>query len=405
MLSFDPSHDLAGGDAQVLTERRARVSIGLLAGHDPPDGHRRDRCPALRELPAQPRQPRRLAAVLDGHRRRDASSSCRRSWRCGPSSRARPAHATTRTTPPGTRCSTPCAIARNGDDGTQWPHPPQRARRPRRRVRHRLRRARRRRSGARPRPPGHARQAPHVGPRRRPVRRGQATSRPSSAATTCAACRSNGAKAGNVNHALSIAKGEYFAIFDADFVPKEDFLVETLPFFVSERRRVRPDAAGVRQPPHRHRPRRRLHADRVLPVHPARPEPLQRRVLRRHQRGLPPRGRSTTSAACTPTQQVRGRVDLADAPRARLAQRLHPRRAGRRRRPRHHRGLHQAAAALGDRRVRDPPHPQPAQPSAPAHARPADHVLRHGDALPHRHHARCCCCSSRRWRSTSTSAR
>jgi cellulose synthase (UDP-forming) len=52
----------------------------------------------------------------------------------------------------------------------------------------------------------------------------------------------NGAKAGNINHALSIAKGEYFAILDADFVPKEDFLVETLPFFVSE------DVAFVQTP-------------------------------------------------------------------------------------------------------------------------------------------------------------
>jgi cellulose synthase (UDP-forming) len=44
---------------------------------------------------------------------------------------------------------------------------------------------------------------------------------------------SNGAKAGNVNYALSIAKGDYFCIFDADFVPKPDFLVETVPFFVN----------------------------------------------------------------------------------------------------------------------------------------------------------------------------
>ncbi len=44
----------------------------------------------------------------------------------------------------------------------------------------------------------------------------------------------HGAKAGNVNHALSVASGEYFAIFDADFVPKEDFLYETLPFFVDD---------------------------------------------------------------------------------------------------------------------------------------------------------------------------
>ncbi len=53
---------------------------------------------------------------------------------------------------------------------------------------------------------------------------------------------SGGAKAGNINHALSIAKGDYFAIFDADFVPKEEFLVETLPFFVGE------DVAFVQTP-------------------------------------------------------------------------------------------------------------------------------------------------------------
>ncbi len=45
---------------------------------------------------------------------------------------------------------------------------------------------------------------------------------------------SSGAKAGNVNHALSISDGEFFAIFDADFVPKPDFLYETVPFFVDD---------------------------------------------------------------------------------------------------------------------------------------------------------------------------
>lgn len=45
----------------------------------------------------------------------------------------------------------------------------------------------------------------------------------------------NGAKAGNVNHALSLAKGDYFAIFDADFVPDPMFLHETVPFFVDSR--------------------------------------------------------------------------------------------------------------------------------------------------------------------------
>jgi cellulose synthase (UDP-forming) len=42
----------------------------------------------------------------------------------------------------------------------------------------------------------------------------------------------NGQKAGNVNHALALSNGEFFAIFDADFVPKEDFLYETVPFFI-----------------------------------------------------------------------------------------------------------------------------------------------------------------------------
>ncbi len=42
---------------------------------------------------------------------------------------------------------------------------------------------------------------------------------------------SGGAKAGNVNHALSQVKSDYFCIFDADFVPRPEFLYETLPFF------------------------------------------------------------------------------------------------------------------------------------------------------------------------------
>jgi cellulose synthase (UDP-forming) len=41
----------------------------------------------------------------------------------------------------------------------------------------------------------------------------------------------NGAKAGNINNALTIAKGEFFVILDADFVPLPGFLEQTLPFF------------------------------------------------------------------------------------------------------------------------------------------------------------------------------
>ncbi len=40
-----------------------------------------------------------------------------------------------------------------------------------------------------------------------------------------------GAKAGNINAALDRTRGDFFVIFDADFVPSTDFLVRTLPFF------------------------------------------------------------------------------------------------------------------------------------------------------------------------------
>lgn len=44
----------------------------------------------------------------------------------------------------------------------------------------------------------------------------------------------NGAKAGNVNHALTLAKAEFFVILDADFVPLPGLLEETMPFFTNE---------------------------------------------------------------------------------------------------------------------------------------------------------------------------
>lgn len=41
-----------------------------------------------------------------------------------------------------------------------------------------------------------------------------------------------GYKAGALKDGLDVAKGDYIAIFDADFVPKEDFLIKTVPYFV-----------------------------------------------------------------------------------------------------------------------------------------------------------------------------
>lgn len=40
-----------------------------------------------------------------------------------------------------------------------------------------------------------------------------------------------GAKAGNINHALTLTTAPYVAVFDADFVPRRDFLLRTMGFF------------------------------------------------------------------------------------------------------------------------------------------------------------------------------
>ena len=52
----------------------------------------------------------------------------------------------------------------------------------------------------------------------------------------------NGAKAGNINHALSLTHSELFVVFDADFVPRPEFLRETVPFFATS------DVAFVQTP-------------------------------------------------------------------------------------------------------------------------------------------------------------
>lgn len=46
--------------------------------------------------------------------------------------------------------------------------------------------------------------------------------------------KQGGAKAGNINHALSLTKAPLVAIFDADHVPHPDFLEKTVPYFVDE---------------------------------------------------------------------------------------------------------------------------------------------------------------------------
>jgi cellulose synthase/poly-beta-1,6-N-acetylglucosamine synthase-like glycosyltransferase len=43
-----------------------------------------------------------------------------------------------------------------------------------------------------------------------------------------------GYKAGALKDGLAVARGEYVAIFDADFVPRQDFLLKTIPHFMTD---------------------------------------------------------------------------------------------------------------------------------------------------------------------------
>lgn len=51
------------------------------------------------------------------------------------------------------------------------------------------------------------------------------------------------AKAGNINHALSVTSAPFVAVFDADFVPQREFLMRTMGLFEDER-------VGIVQVPH-----------------------------------------------------------------------------------------------------------------------------------------------------------
>ena len=47
----------------------------------------------------------------------------------------------------------------------------------------------------------------------------------------------SGYKAGALNNGLELAEGDFIAIFDADFIPKHDFLLETVPFFIENEKK------------------------------------------------------------------------------------------------------------------------------------------------------------------------
>ncbi|KAL8767773.1 MAG: hypothetical protein Q9194_005894 [Teloschistes cf. exilis] len=45
-------------------------------------------------------------------------------------------------------------------------------------------------------------------------------------------------KAGNLRHAFSQTTGQFFSVFDADFCPRPEFLVETMPYIMTDPKRA-----------------------------------------------------------------------------------------------------------------------------------------------------------------------
>ena len=60
-------------------------------------------------------------------------------------------------------------------------------------------------------------------------------------------CRTNrkGFKAGALKEGLESAKGEFIAIFDADFLPEQDWLLKTVPYFKDKKNWCSPDSLGT----------------------------------------------------------------------------------------------------------------------------------------------------------------
>ena len=74
----------------------------------------------------------------------------------------------------------------------------------------------------------------------------------------------NHAKAGNINHAMTVTDGEFIVIFDCDHVPSCDFLLSTMGWLVKD-----PKIALVQTPHHFYSPdpfEKNMHLDRRLPI-------------------------------------------------------------------------------------------------------------------------------------------
>lgn len=74
----------------------------------------------------------------------------------------------------------------------------------------------------------------------------------------------NHAKAGNINHAMTVTNGEFITIFDCDHVPSCDFLLKTMGWLVAN-----PKIALVQTPHHFYSPdpfEKNMHLERAMPI-------------------------------------------------------------------------------------------------------------------------------------------
>ena len=74
----------------------------------------------------------------------------------------------------------------------------------------------------------------------------------------------NHAKAGNINHAMTVTYGEFITIFDCDHVPSSDFLVKTVGWLVKDK-----NIALVQTPHHFYSPdpfEKNWHLNRATPI-------------------------------------------------------------------------------------------------------------------------------------------
>ena len=72
------------------------------------------------------------------------------------------------------------------------------------------------------------------------------------------------AKAGNINHAMTVTSGEFVTIFDCDHVPSSDFLIKTMGWLIKD-----PNIALIQTPHHFYSPdpfEKNLHLDRTIPI-------------------------------------------------------------------------------------------------------------------------------------------